>query len=147
MIKAINLAEKEKSIEALTIFKTTQYVSYDVRINNSHIKSLNKIIGREIFKKDSVYIDSNTLWEIMQPVGVKKHHNSHNLTPESIYDILIQIKNSDYAVESYDGRYLVITISTCESHQQHAVIIEPCGSLKNDFKAKVIRIITMYRYE
>ena len=146
MNKIINVGHKESALSLLRLIKDNDYVPFDIRITNSHIVELNKVIGKTIFRKDSLYISSRTLWEIMQPLGGKGKHHFHNLKPEEIFDTLEQLKYSKNISLSYDGRYLIITLSS-NGLDQSAVIIEPNGSLKGIKGLNVARIVTIYPYK
>lgn len=146
MNKILNIGNKKSSIELIQIIKEKNYSSFDIKITNCHITELNKVIGKKVFKNDVLYINARTLWEIMQPIGGKGKHHYHNLSPEEIYDILMQAKNSKEIFASHDGRYLVITLSSLINQSKYALILEPNGHSKNSYIASVIRVITMYPY-
>ncbi len=147
MIKEINIGNPKTALKALTAIKNSDGSSADIRITNSHIKELNKIIGKNVFKKDALYVSSRTLWELMQPLGGKGWHHYHDLSPKNIYDVLNNLKRSKEVIPSYDGRYLVITIVTVFNEVHLVVILEPNGALYNDRTTSVNRIITIYPYK
>ena len=62
MNKTINLANKSLSVSIITKIKNKDYVPFDLKITNSHIMSLNEKIGFVVFRKDSLYINSHSLW-------------------------------------------------------------------------------------
>ena len=63
-----------------------------VRIRNTNLCKINKLVGKTIFYKNDIFVDATTLYEIMQPVGGKgKKHNYHGLNPETILDALQNI--------------------------------------------------------
>ena len=109
MNKYINIANKNESLYTLNYFRYNRCSPFFVRISNLHIKDLNKVLGRNIFKKDTVYINSETLWDIMQPVGGKGSHHYHGLTPEEVYNTLSRLRYSKQIIPSYDDRFVVIT--------------------------------------
>ena len=144
MFKIINLGNQESALKVLTDIKNKQYVPFDVRITNSHITSLNSIIGKKVFKKDTLYVGSDTLWELMQPIGNKGKHNYHGLTSQNIFDALATMKQSTEIELSYGNRYLIVTLATVFDDINLVVIITPEGYLKNETKTIVNRIITIY---
>ena len=144
MIKYLNLGNEKLVIDSLTNLKENKINSHDIRITNSHITDLNTILGKKIFKKDALYIDSETLWEIMQPIGNKGKHNFHGLTPKNVFDALVTMKCSKEIYVSYDNRYLIVTLATVFDDINLVVIVTPNGSLKNNSKTVVNRIITIY---
>ena len=144
MFKTINLGNEKSSLEALVAMKENKFTDYDVRITNSHINNLNSVLGKKVFRKDALYIGSDTLWEIMQPIGSKGRHNFHGLTPEDVYNALLTMKYSKEVDVSYDNRYLIVTLATVFDDVNLVVIVTPEGSLKNESKTIVNRIITIY---
>ena len=107
---------------------------------------LNEIVGKRLFKNDALYIDSKTLWEIMQPVGGRGRHHYHSLNPEDIMFVLTNLKYSKTIIPSYDNRILIIALPSFTENKTYAVIIDPNGNTKNKIKNRVIRIITIYPY-
>ena len=144
MIKAINLGNKNESITALNSLKTKKGGSRYIRIINSNIKELNKVIGRKVFKKDALYINSLSLWEIMQPVGGKGSHHYHGLTPEQVYGALSRLKYSKEIYTSYEDRYIVITDVAITNEVKLIVIVTPNAVLYKERKDNVAVIITIY---
>ena len=144
MFKIVNLGNQESAIKVLTEIKENDYVPFDVRITNSHITNLNSVLGKKVFRKDALYVGSDTLWEIMQPVGEKGKHNYHGLTPLDILNALVSMKQSTEIEVSYDNRYLIVTLATVFDDVNLVVIVTPKGYLKNDSKTIVNRIITIY---
>ena len=140
----INLANKESSIRQLTLFKKKKYESFFIELDNTHIKELNKIIGRNVFRKDAVYINSLTLWEIMQPVGEQGIHHYHGLTPEEVYNALSRIQYSKNVISSYDDRYIVITDVVVNSYLKLIVIISSETDVVPENLKSIITIITIY---
>ena len=49
---------------------------------------LNEKIGFVIFKNNSLYINSHSLWELMQPIGGKGGHHYHELIDAGI-DVIV----------------------------------------------------------
>ena len=145
MDKILNIGNKKSTLKILKEFKNTEHSPFDVKITNSHITELNKIIGKKIFKKDSLYISSKTLWEIMQPVGGFGRHHYHGLTPENIYESLSTLHKSKNIIPSYDNRYLVITLAMVYTNIPLVIIIEPNGIVANK-ETTVSKIITIYPY-
>ena len=142
---AINLGNKKTAIMILESFSSKK-VNVDIKITNTHIKELNKILNRNIFKKDSLFINSETLWEIMQPIGNRGKHNFHGLSPEKVYEALSTMRFSKDIIVSYDDRYLILTLATVFKDVNIAVIVTPKGNLKNVHQKEINRIITIYPY-
>ena len=140
----LNIGDKESCLQTLIQFKENKYVPFYVRINNSHIKLLNNIIGRTVFKKDAVYISSLTLWEIMQPRGRKGTHNYHGLMPEDVYNALSRIKYSKNVYSSFDDRYVVITDVFVTEEVRLIVIVSSDTTVAAQELNNVVSIITIY---
>lgn len=144
MQKNINLGDKGSAIDILRNLKENKYESLEIRVRNSHIKDLNNVLGRKIFKNDVVYANAIMFWEIMQPVGGKGKHHYHNLSPENVYEALSTMRYSNNVTISYDNRYVIVTLATIAGGISIAAIVTPEGHTKQLNKKNVIRIITMY---
>ena len=101
MNKIINI-KTNKAIKEIREFGNKLFVPIDIKFINVHLKKINKIINSELFSKNDLYINSVTLWELMQPLGNVGSHNYHELTPEDIYyalnnliypECVIRVKN------------------------------------------------------
>ena len=145
MQNIINLGNRKTAIMILEFFSLKK-MSVDIKIINTHIKELNKILKRKIFKKDSLFINAESLWEIMQPIGNKGKHNYHGLSPEKIYDALSTIRFSKDIIVSYDDRYLILTLATVFKEVNIAVIVTPKGNVKSSHQKEINRIITIYPF-
>ena len=144
MQKNINLGDKGSAIDILRNLKENKYESLEIRVRNSHIKDLNNVLGRKIFKNDVVYANAIMFWEIMQPVGGKGKHHYHNLSPENVNEALSTMRYSNNVTISYDNRYVIVTLATIAGGISIAAIVTPEGHTKQLNKKNVIRIITMY---
>lgn len=72
MKRIINLGRKKQASRDLEQFKNKHYEAIDIEFTNVHLLKLNAIIGFKFFSKNSLYVRSSTLWEVMQPVGKKR---------------------------------------------------------------------------
>ena len=140
----INIAERESAINQLTTFRDKEYTPFYVRISNSHIKNLNKVIGRTVFRKDALFINSLSLWEIMQSEGEEGTHHYHGLTPEEVYNALARLKDSNEVYTSYQDRYIVITDVIVRNDLKLVIIISPNEALYKENINNVEVIITIY---
>ena len=145
MTKSLNLGNKNYALQSLREIKERKVNDYDVRITNSHITDLNAVIGKKIFKKDALYVGSETLYEIMEPLEKEgKHHHTHGLSPEDIFNALSSIKNSNDVSVSYDNRYVIVTLAIVSDGANLVVIVDPDCPITNGSKTKIIKIITIY---
>ena len=144
MRKIINIANTKASIAYLSSVKNNRFVPFAIRIINSHIVDLNKRIGKNLFNKDALYINSETLWEIMQPQGNKKSHNIHGLTELDIYESIKEISEPYCVIRGKMNRYTIITSTICHFNKQLFLILEVDAGLIQNFSAKIIKIVTIY---
>ena len=142
-MKAIINIYSKKAKTYLEEFKEKEY-QVDVRFDNVHLKSLNRLMNKELFLKNDLFVDSDSLWSMMQPLGGKKKHNYHGLTPEDILEALKNIKTPYSIFESDDGRISIV--SSIVSHFGHplAVIIELNATLKGNIEANINKLVTMF---
>ena len=140
----LNLANKDTCIALLEEIRDNDYVPFYLRITNSHIKDLNAVIGRNVFRKDAVYVNSQSLWEIMQPVGGEGGHHYHGLTPEQVYNALSRMRYSKEIRLSHDGRYIVTTDISHSTNVFLVVILDPDGYLKTEMIEKIIVVVSIY---
>ena len=143
MQKRINLGNEKTAITLLEKIRVNKS-DEKIRITNSHITSLNEIIGRKVFKKDSLYVNSMTLWEIMQPLGGRGKHHYHNLSPRNIFNALRSIKEPKDVIVSYDERFIIVTLATINDGANIVVIVSPNVELDLSSNNKVTKIITIY---
>lgn len=146
MQKNLNIGNKKGSLILLYSIKDGDNAPEDIKIKNSHISDLNKTLGRKVFANNVLYVGSETLREVMQPIGFKGKHNHHGLTPENVYEALCSMRHSNNVTLSYDGRYVIVTSATIIGDINIAVIVTPKGTTKLEINKNVIRIITMYPY-
>ena len=140
----INIGNEKTALELLTQFKEKEYVPFYVKITNTRIKDLNKVIGRVVFKKDALYINSQTLYEIMQDDGEAGTHHHHGLAPEQVYNALSRLKYSKDVIASYDNRYVVITDVVVSDEVKIVIIVAPNEVLIKEGVDNVVVIITIY---
>ena len=141
----INLGNKKTAVSTLALFSLKK-MDVEIKITNTHIAEINKILKQKVFKKDALFVNSETLWEIMQPTGKKGKHNYHGLSPEKVYEALSTIRFSKDVIVSYDERYLILTLATIFSDVNIAIIVTPKGSSKIKHNQMINRIITIYPY-
>ena len=140
----INLGNKESSLSILERIKNNDYVPFDIKITNSHTMNLDALIGKKIFTKDNLYLDSRTLWEIMQPVGGKGRHNYHGLTSEDIYESLSSINEPDLILFNSNNRYSLVTTYISHFGEPVLIIVEVKSGLIKNQNARINKIITMF---
>ena len=140
----INLGKREEAINDVSFFKNKRITSIDIKFENVHLCYVNEILERTVFRKNDLYIDSLTLYELMQPIGTRGGHNSHDLTPEDIVDALLSCKNPSAIVLVKEGRYGFLTIKQSHFGKPLLVVIELKASLAKDINFNANKIVTIY---
>lgn len=143
MNKIINI-KKRKSIDEIQKFKDKKYSLIDIKFENVHLKEMNKIVLFDLFDKNDLYINSTTLWELMQPIGSAGSHNYHNLNPLDIYNVLNKITEPYCVFKVKNGRYAVVPVYLSSFDEPLMVVIEKGAKLINMQNANVNKIITIY---
>ena len=140
----INVKEKESAIENVDVFRKKKYENKDIRFINVNLLEINKLLDKQIFYKNDLYINSETLWELMQDVGDGGKHNYHGLTAEDIVDALNSIADPYALFETKFSRYAIITITISHFREPLMAIIEVGAGLYLDINVNINKIVTMY---
>ena len=143
MNKIINI-KTNKAIKEIRNFRDKCFAPVDVRFENVNLKKLNKIINFELFSKNDLYINSKSLWELMQPIGNAGAHNYHELTPEDIYNALNSLLDPIAVFKVKNERYAVIPVYNSSFNEPLMVVIEKDAPLMNRQNAKINKIVTIY---
>ena len=143
MIKIINIKSKD-ALEEVTQFKEKKYVKCDVRFENVNLRDINSLIEINLFAKNDVFVNSDTLWSLMQEDDEKDSHTHHGLTPVDILDAFNNIIRPYCIFKSKYGRIAVIL--SCLSHYGEPLmaIIEIGVGLIDDMDANINKLVTMY---
>ncbi len=144
MYKIINIKQKEDAIKALYGFKEKEYSPIDIRFTNTNLRKINTLIGKDVFLKNDLFVNLDTLHDIMQPIGDKSHHNYHGLSPEEILRALNNLVNPYCVYKAKFGRYGIITAIKRESGETIIVIIEVGSGLLGQMDANINKFVTMY---
>ena len=140
----INLGERESSIVTLEQLGHNEYVPFDVQITNSHIMDLNNLIGRKVFRNNLLYINSETLHDIMKNEEGKGQHNYHGLSPEDVYMALSSIKDPQYVFVAKYNRYAIISVELSHLKLPLMLVIEAKAKLIKHLYAEINKIVTIY---
>ena len=140
----INLGNKTFALLVLEELKENDYVPFDVEITNSNIKELNELTGKKLFSKSSLYINSKTLYDIMQPEGKSDNHNFHGLTPEDVYMSMVSIKDPKCVFITKYERYAIVSIELSHFDYPLMVVIEKGAGFLLNVNANINKIITIY---
>lgn len=143
MNKIINIRSRS-SIAEIQKFKDKRYSLVDVKFENIHLKDINRFVLFNLFDKNDLYINSTTLWELMQPIGDSGSHNYHDLTPEDIYNALNTINNPYCVLKVKHERYAVIPVYVSSFDEPLMIVIEKGAELINKQNANINKIVTIY---
>ncbi len=146
MDNLINIVNKQKATRSLNSYAERDHGHIDVRFRNVHLCLLNETIGRTIFRKNDLYADASTLYELMMPIGGRGSHHYHGLKPTQIIQTLSNLKKADCIIHSEKERILLGVYLETGIDKCMVVIIDPEATVKTDFQAKVCKLITMYEY-
>ena len=144
MARTINIANREKAIENLKEYKNKKYVLSDVRFENVHLKEVNKLLGYDIFSKNDLFINTISLWELMQPLGEKGGHNYHDLSPEDIVDALSSITEPYCILKTEISQYAILSTTISHFGEPLMVIIEVGAGLDKNINANINKLVTMF---
>ena len=143
MNRIINIKNK-KAINEIEEFKKKKYSQIDIKFCNLHLMKINELVRKHIFSKNDLYINSTTLWELMQPIGKHGSHNYHGLMPN---DILTAMNN---LLEPYcifivkESRYAVIPTCLSSFNEPLMFVVGIGAELINNKNANINKIITIY---
>ena len=143
MQRIINI-RNENAIKEIANFKEKRFSMTDIKFQNVHLKKINELVRLNVFLKNDLFINSSTLWELMQPVGLTGSHNHHGLTPEDVLSALLGLSNPFGVFIAKNGRYLIVPVMTSSFNMPLLVVIETRSDLVNDKNAKANKIVTIY---
>ena len=144
MNKIINIKNKKEAIKSLTLYKEKQYVLTDIRFINVHLREINKLLESDIFDKNDLFINTISLWELMQPIGDKGGHNYHDLSPEDIVDALSSITEPYCILKTEISQYAILSTTISHFGEPLMVIIEVGAGLDRNINANINKLITMF---
>ena len=144
MERTINIANREKAIENLKDYKEKKYVLTDVKFLNVHLREINKLLEFDIFVKNDLFINTISLWELMQPLGDKGGHNYHDLSPEDIVDALSSITEPYCILKTEISQYAILSTTISHFGEPLMVIIEVGAGLDKNINANINKLVTMF---
>ena len=143
MNKVINIKSK-KAINEIQRYKDKKYFQMDIKFENVHLREINKLLPFVLFEKNDLYINSVTLWELMQETGNAGTHNYHGLTPSDIFCVLNSIDEPYCIFEVKNERYAIVPTYISSFYEPLMVVIEKEAELINRKNANVNKIVTIY---
>ena len=144
MFRIVNIQNKKEAVQLLQLFKEKKYVLVDVKFENVHLREINKLLEKDIFSKNDLYINTISLWELMQPLGEKGGHNYHNLSPEDIVDALSSITEPYCVLKTEISQYAILSTSISHFGEPLMVIIEVGAGLDKNINANINKLVTMF---
>ena len=144
MERTINIANREKAIENLKDYKEKKYVLTDVKFLNVHLREINKLLEFDIFVKNDLFINTISLWELMQPLGDKGGHNYHDLSPENIVDALSSITEPYCILKTEISQYAILSTTISHFGEPLMVIIEVGAGLDKNINANINKLVTLF---
>ena len=138
----INIYSK-KAKTYLEEFKEKKY-QVDVRLDNVHLKDINKLVGFNLFFKNDLFVGSETLFATMQPKGEDKSHNYHNLSPEDILEALKTISRPYCVLENKQNRIAIITSFISHLGTPINIVIELGSNLRGNANASINKLVTLF---
>ncbi len=142
--KIINLGNQFSAKETIKDFKNNKYAPFDVEITNSHVSNLNKLVGRKIVRSNKLFINSYTLWEIMQNDSKQENHHHHGLTESDVFEAMYAIRNPKLLYVAKSKRYAIITTKPSHFGIPLLIVLEFGVGTKEHINAKANKIITIY---
>ena len=143
MNKTINI-KTNKAIKEIREYRDKQFSPIDIKFINVHLKELNKILNFELFSKNDLYINSKSLWELMQPICTTGMHNYHELTPEDIFNALNNMLVPQCVIKVKNERYAVVPTFVSSFEEPLMIIIELNSGLIVNKNANINKIVTIY---
>ena len=144
MKKTINIKNIEEAEVLLNAYKKKKYSPIDIRLSNTHLTKINTLVGINLFSKNDLFVSSDTLYDIMQPIGGKRKHNYHGLTPRELVEVFNSFVDP-YCLYITDlGRRGIISTITSETGLPLISIIEIGAGLIGNVRANINKMITIY---
>ena len=142
MNTVINIYAKKAKTD-LVVFKEKGY-QVEVRFDNVHLRDINKLLNFNLFSKNDLFVESQTLYELMQPIGGRGKHHYHGLTPEDVLESLRNVDNPYCVLENENNRVAIISSIISHFGEPLMIIIELNDGLKDDTSAKINKMVTMF---
>ena len=138
----INLNSKSAESDLL-VFKMKKH-EIDIKIENVHLKDMNRLTGINLFSKNDVFVRGETLYAAMQPKGEDEHHNYHDLKPKDVLGVFKSIAKPYCILKTERNRVAIITSFVSHLGEPVNVIIELGAGLETNKDANINKVVTMY---
>lgn len=143
MKKLINIKNRREAVLILCQFKEKKYFHQTIRFSNVNLKKINSFLSYTVFLKNDLYIDSETLYELMQPKGEKGVHNYHDLSPNLLLNSLNSLVEPYCIFVEDNNRYAIVTTKLADDEPIMAIIAVGSGTY-DDSKANVNKLVTLF---
>ena len=144
MKKLINIKNRREATFLLLQFKEKKYSHQTIRFSNVNLRKINSFLAYTIFVKNDLYVDSETLYELMQPKGEKGIHNYHDLSPKMLLDALNSIVEPYCVFVEDDNRYAIVTTKIIDERDPMMAIVAVGSRTNEDINANVNKLVTMF---
>ena len=144
MRRTINVKDTKNAVKDMVEYAERDRGHFDVKLTNVHLCALNELARRTIFRKNDLYVDASTLYELMQPIGRHRSHNSHGLDPLQIINCLNDLNKTVSIIRSHLDRLCVFTSYLEDKNSSMILVIDRCSNLPNNLTALVNKLITIY---
>lgn len=142
-MKIINIKNKKEALETLERFKQREQKGIEIKITNVHLCLINDLMKEKIFSKNDLYVNGETLYDLMQPIGGRGKHNHHGLSKSTILSVL----NNAYrpiGIYTTNKRYVIATVIINSTNEHLVLVVEKGAQLRNDRDANINKLITIY---
>lgn len=143
MLKVINIKGSD-ALKKITEYKYKLFAMHDVRLENVHMKRINALINYNLFSKNDLFINSTSLWELMQPQGNRGSHNYHNLSPEEVLDALNNIVSPYCIFKTKQDRLSIVLSCVCHKGNPLMAVVEVGVGLIDNEDAKINKLVSLY---
>ncbi len=146
MKKFINIKDTKNALKDLEEFRSKRY-STIVKLKNVNLKRINEIIEFTLFRKNDLYVDSDTLFDLMQPKGGRGKHNYHNISPKLFLSAINDLAKPICVLDDGHDKYAIVLMTKYENRDPLLSVIETGCRLDNDLDANINKLVTMYPKE
>ena len=143
MIKIINIKSSD-ALKQITEYKNKLFSMHDIRLENVHLRKINELVRKNIFSKNDLFVNSTSLWEMMQPQGKQGGHHYHDLTPEEVLDALNNIISPYCIFKTKQNRLSIILSCACYKDNPLMAVVELDADLIDTKNAKINKLVSLY---
>ena len=140
----INIKNKKEALKALACFKGREQKGVEIKLVNVHLCKINKLTNNTIFSKNDLFVNGETLFDIMHPVGGYGRHNHHGLSEEMVLEVLNNAYQPIGLYMANSNRFVIATVVVNNTGENIILVIEKGAQLRNNRDANINKLITIY---